>query len=126
MWDRRRKLKPEYRELSGDAIRDLRQSGTQVTDELRSPLVAYLGDSAPQGLDDCPAMFQAKVLICELTFLAPDHRREKRSGRKLADVFSLCIRRRLAGRQPYIQSRLGCADWGDDRSGDRRFPMDTG
>jgi ribonuclease Z len=39
--------------------------------------VAYLGDSAPEGLDDCPAMFEADVLILELTFVAPSHRKQK-------------------------------------------------
>jgi ribonuclease Z len=77
VWDRRRKLKPEYHGLSGEQIRDLRQGGTDVTAELRSPLVAYLGDSAPPGLDDNPAMYEAKILICELTFVAPNHRKEK-------------------------------------------------
>jgi ribonuclease Z len=77
VWDRRRKLKPEYHGLSGEQIRDLRQAGTDVTAELRSPLVTYLGDSAPPGLDDNPAMYQAKILICELTFVAPNHRKEK-------------------------------------------------
>ncbi|MEX2171271.1 MAG: MBL fold metallo-hydrolase [Pirellulales bacterium] len=77
VWDRRRKLKPEYLELAGEQIRDLRLSGTEVTSEVRTPLVAYLGDSAPQGLDDAPAMFQAKILICEMTFVAPDHKKDK-------------------------------------------------
>lgn len=77
VWDRRRKLKPEYLELAGEQIRDLRLSGTEVTSEVRTPLVAYLGDSAPQGLDDTPAMFDAKILICEMTFVAPDHRKDK-------------------------------------------------
>jgi ribonuclease Z len=77
VWDRRRKLKAEFQGLSGDQIRDLRVSGTEVTDEVRVPLVAYLGDSAPAGLDQCPAMYEAKVLITELTFIAPSHRKEK-------------------------------------------------
>jgi ribonuclease Z len=77
VWERRRKLKPEYGQLSGEQIRDLRLAGTEVTAELRQPLVAYLGDSAPGGLDDCPAMYEAKVLICELTFVAPNHRKDK-------------------------------------------------
>ena len=76
VWDRRKKLKPEYTDLAGHEIRDLRQSGTEVTREVRTPLVAYLGDSSPPGLDACPAMFEAKVLITELTFVAPDHRKE--------------------------------------------------
>ena len=77
VWRRRHKLKAEYVSLSGEQIRDLRLSGVEVTDERREPLVAYLGDSAPAGLDDCPEMFQAKVLICELTFISPEHRKEK-------------------------------------------------
>ncbi len=77
VWRRRHKLKAEYVSLSGEQIRDLRLSGTEVTAERREPLVAYLGDSAPAGLDDCPDMFQAKVLICEMTFVSPEHRKEK-------------------------------------------------
>src|SRR2546428_600217 len=76
-WERRRKLKPEYQGLAGEQIRDLRLGGTDVTAEVRIPRVAYLGDSAPQGLDDCPAMYEAQVLILELTFVAPSHKKEK-------------------------------------------------
>jgi ribonuclease Z len=39
--------------------------------------VAYLGDSAPAGLDACPAMFEAEVLIMEVTFVAQRHRKDK-------------------------------------------------
>lgn len=77
VWQRKKKLKGEYRELSGEQIRDLRLAGTEVTEEIRTPLVAYAGDTAPGGLDDNPDMYQAKILICELTFVAPEHRREK-------------------------------------------------
>lgn len=77
VWQRRNKLKTEYASLSGDKIRDLRLSGTEVTNEQREPLVAYIGDSAPAGLDKCPEMYQAKVLICEMTFVSPEHRKEK-------------------------------------------------
>lgn len=77
VWERRRKLKPEYEALSGEQIRDLRLGGADVTNEVRMPRLAYLGDSAPQGLDDCPAMYEAEVLIMELTFVAPRHRKEK-------------------------------------------------
>jgi ribonuclease Z len=77
VWDRRRKLKAEYQGLSGDQIRDLRLAGSEVTDEIRIPLLAYLGDSAPEGLDACPAMYEARVLITEVTFVAPSHRKDK-------------------------------------------------
>jgi ribonuclease Z len=77
VWDRRRKLKAEYQALSGDQIRDLRLSGTDVTEEIRRPRLAYLGDSAPPGLDNSPAMYEAEIFICELTFVSPNHRKDK-------------------------------------------------
>jgi len=77
VWQRRKKLKPEFQGLAGEEIRDLRLSGTEVTNEVRSPRLAYLGDSAPAGLDATPAMYEAEVLITELTFVAPSHRKDK-------------------------------------------------
>lgn len=77
VWERRRKLKPELVGLPGERIRDLRLSGVEVTNEVRLPRVAYLGDSSPEGLDACPAMYQAEILITELTFVAPSHRKDK-------------------------------------------------
>lgn len=77
VWDRRNKLKDEYLGLPGDRIRDLRQSGVQVTREVRVPLVAYTGDTSPAGLDAYPAVYQAKVLITEMSFIREKHRRDK-------------------------------------------------
>src|SRR5277367_3275082 len=77
VWERRRKLKPEYAHLAGHEIRDLRLAGTDVTEERRIARVAYLGDSSPEGLDMCPAMYEAQVLILEMTFVAPSHRKDK-------------------------------------------------
>jgi ribonuclease Z len=77
VWDRRKKLKPEYRDLTGEEIRDIRKSGKDVSEEIRFPLVCYTGDTAPAGLDNDPAVFQAKVLIMELTFFRPEHRKDK-------------------------------------------------
>src|SRR5262245_18184958 len=77
VWDRRLKLKEEYHGLPGERIRDLRLSGVQVTREVRTPLVCYTGDTSPAGLDAYPPVFQAKILITELSFVRPNHRREK-------------------------------------------------
>ena len=77
IWERRKKLKEEYAGFSGEQIRNMRLSGEEVTVEQRFPRVAYLGDSAPEGLDNCPAMYEADVLIMEMTFVAPNHRKEK-------------------------------------------------
>ena len=77
VWERRRKLKTEYLSLTGPQIRDLRLGGTDVTEERRVARFAYLGDSAPEGLDNCPAMYEAHVLVMEMTFVAPSHRKDK-------------------------------------------------
>jgi ribonuclease Z len=77
VWERRFKLKEEYHGLPGEQIRDLRRGGVAVTREVRTPLLAYTGDTSPAGLDACPAAFRARVLITELSFVRPNHRREK-------------------------------------------------
>jgi ribonuclease Z len=77
VWERRHKLKEEYLGLPGEQIRDLRLSGVAVTREVRIPLVAYTGDTNPRGLDDYPPVYEAKILITELSFLRASHRREK-------------------------------------------------
>ncbi len=77
VWDRRNKLKEEYHGLPGEQIRDLRLSGVEVTREVRTPLLCYTGDTSPAGLDAYPPVFEAKILITELSFVRPNHRREK-------------------------------------------------
>ncbi len=77
IWERRKKLKEEYQNLSGSEIRDIRLSGVEVSTEVRIPIVCYCGDTAPQGLDNCDAVYESKILITELTFFRPEHRKEK-------------------------------------------------
>jgi ribonuclease Z len=77
VWERRNKLKEEYHGLPGDKIRDLRLSGVEVTREVRTPILAYTGDTSPAGLDNYPPAYEAKILITEMSFIRPNHRREK-------------------------------------------------
>ncbi|MGL4593427.1 MAG: MBL fold metallo-hydrolase [Thermoguttaceae bacterium] len=77
VWERRKKLKEEYLALAGPEIRDLAIAGTEITNEIRFPKVAYLGDSTPQGLDETPAMYDAEILILEISFVANRHRSAK-------------------------------------------------
>jgi ribonuclease Z len=77
VYERRKKLKPEYHQLSGEQIRDLRLSGVEVSSEIRIPKVAYLGDTTPAGLDANPDVYRAEILILEMTFVGRDERPEK-------------------------------------------------
>ena len=40
-------------------------------------MFAYTGDTSPPGLDDNPVFYDAKILISEMTFVAPEHRKDK-------------------------------------------------
>ncbi|MFO0956361.1 MAG: MBL fold metallo-hydrolase [Isosphaeraceae bacterium] len=74
VWERRKKLKPEFQQLSNEQIRDIRLSGVEVSAETRIPKVAYMGDTTPAGLDDFPDVYRAEILILEMTFVAPQER----------------------------------------------------
>lgn len=77
VFERKHKLKAQYLSLSGTEIRDLKLSGVEITEEVRVPRAAYTGDTSPGGLDGYPPLYQAQVLITEVTFVAPGHRKEK-------------------------------------------------
>nr|WP_233579033.1 MBL fold metallo-hydrolase [Tautonia sociabilis] len=74
VWERRKKLLPQYHDLSGPEIRDLRLSGVEVTKEIRLGRLAYLGDTNPAGLDGNPEAYNAEILILEMTFVARNER----------------------------------------------------
>jgi ribonuclease Z len=77
VYNRRHKLKPEYLSLSGPQIRDLRQSGVEITHEVKVPVIAFTGDTQPAGLDENPVFYESKILVTEMTFVASSHRKEK-------------------------------------------------
>jgi len=77
VYDRRNKLKDEFVGLPGEKIKELRLSGVAITREVRTPVVAYTGDTSPAGLDNNPEFFNAKILITEMSFIRASHRREK-------------------------------------------------
>ncbi|KAE8777352.1 ribonuclease Z, chloroplastic [Hordeum vulgare] len=78
----RRKLKKQYAHLKGSQIVKLKQSGSEITDTILYPEVAFTGDTTsdfildPRNAD----ALRAKVLITEATFLDDqvdvDHARE--------------------------------------------------
>lgn len=76
----RQKLKPEFQHLAGHEIAALKKSGTVVTAEVQLPLIAYLGDTRRIPIDAHPLLKQCKVVVCECTFILPEHRvRAKRT-----------------------------------------------
>jgi ribonuclease Z len=77
VWERRQKLKDEYVGFPGDKLKELRDAGATLTAEVAVPLVCYTGDTGPAGLDAAPALYDANVLITELSFARKEHTRER-------------------------------------------------
>jgi len=68
------RLNPEYTQLSGKEIKQLKESGTMITYEHFEPMIAYTGDTSINGLYMNPELFTVPILIMECTgFSTEDH-----------------------------------------------------
>ena len=70
------RLRPEYSQLSGPEIRDLRQSGQEITTPHSTPIFAFLGDTTAATLAAEPEWLRngVSVVITECSFLYEEHR----------------------------------------------------
>ncbi|HOW72731.1 MAG TPA: MBL fold metallo-hydrolase [Phycisphaerae bacterium] len=76
----RKKLKPEYAELSGPQIVDLKRTGKEIEYRLEVPKVAFCGDTEAGPFLDHDHVRNAEVIILECTFFEPDHLDRARKG----------------------------------------------
>jgi ribonuclease Z len=76
----RRKLRPEFGELTGPEIVALKNKGTEITFTTEVPQVAYLGDTQLFDLSANPLLADARVLITECTFFENEHRSRAKAG----------------------------------------------
>ncbi len=79
----RRKLLPEYRELSGPQLVQLKRSGTEIEYDVEVPLVCYPGDTADGPHFDVEYVRTARVMLLECTFFESDHIRRAKHGKHL-------------------------------------------
>ena len=77
----RHKLKPEYHDLSGPQLVELKKKGVQIERRVEVPLIAYCGDTATGSFLRQSCVRDAKVLIVECTFFDPEHVSRARDGR---------------------------------------------
>jgi ribonuclease Z len=76
----RRKLKDEFRGLTGPQIVELKNRGIEVARRVEIPLVAYCGDTAPGGFLELDYVRNAKILLLECTFVEAEHVDRARAG----------------------------------------------
>ena len=77
----RHRLRSEYAPLGEERVQELRTHGVEVTEEVRSPLLAYVADTGPEVFETEPWLLDVEVLVTECTFLrAGDMDRARRFG----------------------------------------------
>jgi len=81
--EKRKKLKPEYLQLTGPQIVELKKQGIEIDYPLEVPIVSYLGDT--QYVDFCQLEYIAhsKILIAECTFYEEEHAGRAEAGRHM-------------------------------------------
>lgn len=79
----RRKLKPEFKDLTGPQLVELKKQGTDIEYDVEVPLLCYPGDTADGPHLDRDFITRARVLLLECTFFEPEHVRRARVGKHL-------------------------------------------
>jgi ribonuclease Z len=90
----RLRLRPEFAGMGVDELRHERETGKTITEEVRTPLLAYLADTGPEVFTEHPSLAEVEVLVVECTFLRPgDRERARRFGHMhLDDLVELAPR----------------------------------
>lgn len=68
----KKKLKPEYKDLTSNEIIERKLSGTEITSEVEYPRFAYICDTYIKVLTDYPQILTYPVIFIECTFLYED------------------------------------------------------
>lgn len=78
---RQRRLKPEFRDRTEDALAEMRRQGVVIEDEVEALRITFCGDSGPQLFEDEPRVLKAPILVLECTFIEDgDEERAHRFG----------------------------------------------
>ena len=81
--ERRKKLKPEYKSLTGAQLVELKKQGIDIENQVDIPLVTYLGDTRCAKFVDLEYVAQSKILITECTFYEQDHIERAQAGKHI-------------------------------------------
>ena len=77
-YERRSKLKDEYKNLDGKSLAQLRKEKVNVSEEVLVPLFAFLGDTLPTVFDQYgEQLFKFPYIITECTFLDGEQSSDK-------------------------------------------------
>jgi ribonuclease Z len=81
--EKRKKLKPEYKGLTGPQIVELKKQGIEIDYPLEFPIVTYLGDTQYVDFSQLKYIADSRILIAECTFYEGEHTTRAKAGRHM-------------------------------------------
>jgi ribonuclease Z len=81
--EKRKKIKPEYANLTGPQIVELKKQGVEIDYPLEIPIVTYLGDTQFVDFSQLKYIVESKILIAECTFYQTEHTERAEVGRHM-------------------------------------------
>ena len=69
VWETRSRLLPEFRELTGAKLGELRRNGTVINEQYQVPVLSFTGDTRVEVLERTPELQQTECLVIETSFL---------------------------------------------------------
>jgi ribonuclease Z len=90
----RKKLKPEYNDLTGPQLVELKKNGTVIDYPVEIPIATYLGDTKYVDFAQLDYIANSKILIAECTFFIDEHTERADAGRHMhIDEFTGLVQR---------------------------------
>jgi ribonuclease Z len=84
VWERRHRLRSEFRHLDGARLGELRRAGTEIDETHDVPVLSFSGDTRAEVLERTPELQQTETLLIEATFL--DDRVSVEDARQMGHV----------------------------------------
>ena len=81
--EKRKKLKKEYTDLTGQQIVELKKQNIQIDTPLEIPIVTYLGDTQYVDFSQLDYIKNSRILIAECTFYEIEHNERAEAGRHM-------------------------------------------
>ncbi len=69
VWERRTRLRPEFRGLPGARLGELRRAGTDLDESHSVALLSFTGDTRIEALEQCADLQRTETLVIETSFL---------------------------------------------------------
>jgi ribonuclease Z len=81
--EKRKKLKSDYKRLTGPQIVELKQQGIAVDYPLEIPIISYLGDTQYADFSQLEYVAKSRILIVECTFFVAEHSGRAEAGKHM-------------------------------------------